>query len=211
MRPKRCENPIIRGVAAIVTVLACAGGASAATGPDVQERIVPGQAIGKVRIGMTLKEVKAALGQPEAVIGRERRSFTRTWVEYSWDFTTWRVGFQIYRGTYSVVSIRSSVRGEKTTEGVGYGTLASRLQRLYRTQCRPSWTTGGNVHSFQGYACPVRGGFFVVARLCASVPTAGRCPDRESRWAVVESGVLAPGEKPPFELSDFTDYYKPIP
>jgi hypothetical protein len=196
--------------------LVLAGVAAAANGPHVQERIVPGQAIGKVRIGMTLKQVKAVLGQPEAVIRRERRGFARTWVEYSWNFTSWRVAFQVYKGKYEVVSIRSSVRGERTREGVGYGTLAARLQRTYRTQCRPAWSALNERDrrygsTYMGYGCVTRGVFFLVGQLCGNVPTAGRCAERDTRWVVMEFGVVRAGEPLPFELSDYSDSFPPIP
>jgi hypothetical protein len=211
----------MRAAAAVAVMFALAGAASAADAPDVQQRIVPGQAIGKVRIGMTLKQVKAVLGQPESVIRRERRSFTRTWVEYSWNFTSWRVGFEVYRGTYKVVAIRSSIRGEKTKEGVGYGTPGQRVQQVYGTQCKPAWTKvhGGKYPDlyarYLGYGCVPTGSragmYFLVNEVCGNVPSAGACAEGDRRLVVLEYGVVGAGEKVPFEFVPFDEGHPPIP
>lgn len=209
-------------VCSAVLGLALAGAAAAANAPDVQQRIVPGQAIGKVRIGMTLKQVRGVLGAPEAVIKRERRSFARTWVEYSWSFTSWRVGFEVYRGRYRAVSIRASIRGEKTREGVGYGTLGRRVQDVYDTQCKPAYTKvhGGEFPDLGaadlGFGC-VPGAFhlatmfFLVNELCGNRPTASSCADEDTRWAVIEYGVVARGERLPFEFVTHGDGFRTLP
>jgi hypothetical protein len=178
-----------------------AGAAAAADGPHVQERIVPGRSIGKVSLGMSLAQVKKALGAAESVISREPGPFGRQRIEYSWSFTEWRITFEVFRGRSEAVAIRSSVRGERTKEGVGYGTLATRVEQAFRTECKPTITVGF------WRACFVKGPgaaktFFVVNRLCGNVPTAGRCAEQDVRIAVTEVGVLAPGEKLPFIFSD---------
>lgn len=207
---------------ALVVALVVVAPAAAADAPHVRHRIVPGASIGSVKIGMSLEQVRGLLGQPEAVIKRERRSFTRTWVEYGWSFTTWRVGFEVYRGTYRVVSIRSSVRGERTREEVGYGTPATRVHRVYGTACRPAWSgrrddrdPSTQSSRFLGYGCVVRsprGGvaFFLVNEFCGNVPNAGRCSAPGRRWAVSEFGVVASGERIPFELGEYTAQYPPL-
>jgi hypothetical protein len=215
------KRTVCRAFAA-AAVLAFAPAALAADAPHVQERIVPGASIGKVTIGMSLKQVRAVLGAPESVIRRERRSLTRTWVEYSWNFTSWRVAFEVYRGTYSVVSIRASVRGERTKEGVGYGTLGRRVQDVYGTQCKPAYTKvwGGEYPDLNagnlGFGC-VPGSlqranvFFLVNKVCGNRPSASSCADADVRWIVVEYGVLARGEKLPFEFVTHGPGFRTLP
>ena len=58
----------MRGVAVLALTLALAGAASATNAPDVQQRIVPGQSIARVRLGMTLAQVRRALGPLESTI-----------------------------------------------------------------------------------------------------------------------------------------------
>ena len=112
-------------VCSALTALVVASAAAAANAPDVQERIVPGQSIGKIELGMTLAQVKRVLGPPESVIERERRAFGGDWIEYSWNFTEWRIGFVLEDGVQRAVAIRSRVRTERTREGVGVGVAAN--------------------------------------------------------------------------------------
>lgn len=199
---------IPRVASACLAALALAGVAAAADSPDVQQRIVPGQSIGKVKLGMSVAQVKKALGAPEAVISREKGPFGRVRIEYAWDFTQWRITFEVFRGRSEAVSIRSSIRTERTKEGIGYGTLASRVEKAYGIKCEPTITVGvalGCVLVSSG----ARRTFFIANRLCGNVPTAGTCAEEDVRIAVTEFGVLAPGEKLPFIPAD--EFKPPVP
>lgn len=74
----------MRRILVTLCYLALSAPALAADAPHVQQRIVPGQAIGKVAIGQTLAQVKNVLGGPEGVIEKRRLGFGKTFVEYSW-------------------------------------------------------------------------------------------------------------------------------
>ena len=198
-----------RALVALCSLVA-ASAATAANAPDVQERIVPGQAIGKVRIGMTLVQVRRALGPPEGVVERAKRPFGREWVEYSWNFTEWRIGFNVENGVQRVTSIRSTVRTERTREGIGPGVAGARVPQTYRVSCfdafltdRPSSQAGYEPPSV-GFWCviPLRGGArtaFVVGNRCAKTPKMYRPCER---WVteVAEAVVLAAGEPLPVTL-----------
>jgi hypothetical protein len=195
---------VLRWACGAVAALAVAGAASAADAPHVQRAIVPGQAIGKVRLGMSLAQVRKVLGRPEAVISRRKGVFGRERVEYSWNFTEWRIMFEVGRGQSEAVSIRSSIRNEKTKEGIGVGTLQQRLERTYGIECADAFQDQGPFGggTFIGRACVLeqnrRKTSFLVYQFCGNVPTAGSCAERDRRWAVGEVGVFAPGENLPW-------------
>jgi hypothetical protein len=197
-------------LATVCCYLLSAGAAAALDAPDVERRIVPGQSIGKVRLGMTLAQVKRGLGPPESVIVREQRPFGGEWIEYSWNLTEWRIGFAIDDGVQRVTSIRSRARTERTREGIGPGVAGARVPRTYRVSCvdaflpdRQSPQPGIEPPSV-GFWCvvPQRGGArtaFVVGSRCAKTPERYRPCER---WVteVAEAVVLAAGEPLPVTL-----------
>lgn len=187
----------------LLIALVLAPVASAAPSPDVQQRIVPGQSIGKVAIGMTLEQVKRALGKPEGVIEREQLGFGRAYTELSWNLTEWRIGFVVEQGRYRVVRIGSSVRGERTREGVGVGSRGKAVERTYRVRCLQAYRriTGWGA----GYWCVVGNTnaartAFVVHFLCTVPKVYGNCPTGKLRDQVTEVYVFARGERLPVEL-----------
>jgi hypothetical protein len=186
--------------------LLAAGAAHAADAPHVQQRIVPGQSIGKIALGMSFLQVKKVLGAPEAVIKRERGPFGRQRVEYSWSFTQWRITFRFDHKGSRAVAIRSSIRTEKTLEGIGVGTLQERVERAYRVRCPDALVgakpppLGGGVYVGRGCLLERNGRrtTFLVHEYCGNVPTASACAARDTTWRVSEVGVYAPGEPLPW-------------
>jgi hypothetical protein len=115
-------------------VIALAGSAEAAADRDALIR--PGVGIGKVRLGMTLTQVKRALGQQFLVNKRVRRGFGATYVELGWDYSWWRVGFIVRQGRYRAVLIGTVEPRERTSAGIGPGSTVRALRRRMRVLCR---------------------------------------------------------------------------
>jgi hypothetical protein len=134
------------GVAAAVIVFAMlAAGASAAPGDG--DRIRHGAGIGKLRLGMTYAEVRKILGGPQTIDRREQLSGGRRYLEFSWDFGWWTVGFMGRPNRMRVVSIQTLSRRERTVEGLGVGSRERMLRRTLRVRCqavaersRPDWS-----------------------------------------------------------------------
>lgn len=129
--------------ASAAVVIAAAGSAAGATQRDAVVR--PGVSIGKVRLGMTFAEVRRGLGRPMFVNRRERLGFGRVYVEYAWSYAEWLVGFQSERRALRVVRISTTLRNERTRDGIGVGTRVRAIVRRYpNAQCRThSATIGG--------------------------------------------------------------------
>ncbi len=100
-------------VIAGVVALAAIGAAPSRSAPQRELLIVPGQQIGKVRIGMSFAQVRRALGRPTGVNKRVRAGFGQ-YVEYDWGYGRWTVGLS-GRGTAARVSlIATTLRRERT-------------------------------------------------------------------------------------------------
>jgi hypothetical protein len=174
--------------------------ALAADAPHVQQRIVPGQAIGKVALGMSLAQVRKALGAPQSTNEKRNLGFGKTFIEYGWNFGEWRVAFVKGR----VVRVGSSIRTEKTREGIGVGTEGHKVQRTFGVTCLYGFFKDGG--RFAHYWCVVRarGGArtaFVVATKCKRHYTGTiNCPGNEVVYEVVEVWIFAPGEPLPVDL-----------
>jgi hypothetical protein len=106
---------------AVTLAVVFAGGASA-----VESTIIRGVGIGKVRMGMTR-------GQVEHLLGRDHLAGTRssvagaTYVELGWNFGTFSVGFVGGRA----VQVETTLKGEKTREGIGVGSSFKAAARSY--------------------------------------------------------------------------------
>jgi len=116
-------SAVRRGVVAVIVavVLTAAPGASA-----TESTIVRGVGIGKIRIGMTRTQVQRLLGRDytknatTTIAGAE-------YVELGWDFSTLSVGFVDGR----VTQVETTLRGEKTREGIGVGSSFKAAARAY--------------------------------------------------------------------------------
>lgn len=193
----------------LALVVACwgviaVGVAAAADTPDVQQRIVPGQSIAGVELGMTLAQVRRVLGPPESTIEARDLGFGKAFLELGWSFGEWRVGFVRERGRYNAVRIASSKRNERTPQGVGPGTLGKRVERVYGVRCVFGFFKAeGN--RFADYWCVVRnrGGArtaYVVWAVCTKPRFNGNCPGNDVRYEVRDVWIFAAGQELPVTL-----------
>lgn len=188
---------------ALVTVccyLAASAAAAAADAPHVQERIVPGQSIGPVKLGMTTAQVRRALGPPESTIERRSLGFGKSFVELGWNLGEWRIGFVNGR----VVRIASSKRTERTSERIGPGSLGKQVERVHGVRCVFAFFKAeGN--RFADYWCVVRnrGGArtaYVVWGVCTKPRFNGNCPGNDFRYEVRDVWIFAAGQELPVTL-----------
>jgi hypothetical protein len=125
---------MVRTVASLgCAALALVASASASTQRDALIR--PGVGIGKVRLGMTLAQVRAAWGRPQAqTIETLPRGGRR--IELQFDFGAYTVTLTGRNGRESVDSVATTLAKEKTRRGLGVGTPERRVQRLLRGELR---------------------------------------------------------------------------
>jgi hypothetical protein len=114
--------------------------------PDATALIRPGVGIGKVRLGMTQAQVRRVLG-PHTVVNVRERRFGLRYLELAYDYSAYTVGFFGAPGKLRVVSVATSLRRERTRNGLGPGTSLRALRRALRGErCRR-----GSVVTFVGY------------------------------------------------------------
>lgn len=122
---------MIRTVAiGVVAMLVASASAVASSSSTLVVR--PGVSIGKVRLGMTLTEVRRVLGRPWIVSRRDQVGFGIRYVEYQWAYGTWRVGLRGPRGRERVVRIGTTLRSQRTVVGIGVGSNVREVVRRYR-------------------------------------------------------------------------------
>ena len=80
---------------------------------------------------MTFAQVKAVLGRP-TVVNRTRRIGFARYVEYDWGWGRWTVGFSGRGDNLRVSLIATTIKRERTKEGIGVGSTASSVQRTYK-------------------------------------------------------------------------------
>lgn len=113
--------------------------ASASAAPQRDMLLRPGVGAGKLRLGMTFEQAKAALGRPDR--SRRVRPFGSRvpgpYAEHEWGLEpAWKVG--VYgRGESARVVVIETTRPERTRSGVGVGSTRLALQRKLRTRCHP--------------------------------------------------------------------------
>ncbi len=101
----------------------------------IETTLMPGVGIGKVKLGMTLVQVKKALGPPQRVNKRAQLA-GRGYVEYGWDFSTLWVGFVNTKGVLHAVLVGTDLRSQGTFKGAGIGTVRETLRRkLHGPSC----------------------------------------------------------------------------
>ena len=177
----------MRGALAAVFVLAAVAAAPSAAAPKRELLIVPGQQIGKVRIGMSLAQVRRALGRPTGVNKRTRTAFGGTYVEYDWGYGRWTVGLSGRARSLRVSLVATTVRRERTREGVGVGSLLSRVKAVYRRaglRCPPP-----RDFDFTDPACRL----VSRSRAVTYFPTQSMCTDTRYSWNDCPTGRHAPG------------------
>lgn len=110
---------------AVTAILVLAPGAGA-----FESTIYPGVGIGKVKLGMSGGRVTKAMGRDFIVNKRETVNGVH-YVEYAWNFAHWTVTFAQHGGALTAVQVATDVHNQRTTKGIGYGTLWRALLRAY--------------------------------------------------------------------------------
>ena len=122
-RRRETISPKVRRPAILALFAATFVAAGTATGgaaPTRDALIRPGQGIGKVNLGMTLAQARAALGRPDAVVRRFEYAFGGEYVELQWG-QAWTVGFRTEAGKLRVVRVATAKTTQRTREGLGIG------------------------------------------------------------------------------------------
>jgi hypothetical protein len=121
-------------VAALAAAALAVGSAGAAPSRDTLIR--PGQGIGKVNLGMTVAQVRAALGRPASTVRREEIAFGGEYVELQWAEGVWTVGFRTRAGTLRVVRVATAKTTQRTRQRLGIGSRPRHLVAVYpRATC----------------------------------------------------------------------------
>jgi hypothetical protein len=102
----------------VFIALALAASASGSTQRDALIR--PGVGIGKVRLGMTLAQVRAAWGRPQAVTVRTQKRGGRV-VELQYDFAAYVATLSGIPRHERVVAVGTTLAKERLPQGVGVG------------------------------------------------------------------------------------------
>jgi hypothetical protein len=109
-----------------------------------QELVRHRLAIGQIRLGMSVPQVRRLLGTPRAVT-REQRG-RNVYTEYDWDYGWWTVGFaKPPGGSFRAVMVGTVQRSQRTPERLGAGSTRAQLaDRLPGTRCRSVQPVGGS-------------------------------------------------------------------
>jgi len=122
-----------------------AAAALASPAAAFESTIVRGVGIGKISIGMTLGQVQKMFGSPSLVDARTTVG-GRSYVDRGWEFGGWSVGFLKQNGTYRAAQVATTLRGEKTHEGIGVGSSFKAVVRAYpQAICVGYYTTMGSI------------------------------------------------------------------
>ncbi len=112
-----------------VAVAVVAGAVLVPSSSAIETTLVPGLGIGKVKLGMTLTQVKKAMGPPQTVNKRAQLPGHHGYVEYGWNFSTLWVGFVNTKGVLQAVLVGTDLRSQGRVKGVGIGTVREKLRR----------------------------------------------------------------------------------
>ena len=167
--------------AGLATALALVSVAGAARGRE--SAVQPGTAIGNVRLGMTLEQVRAALGGRHQTVSNARtlRAGGR-YVEFAWekpgrvqwDPYVWTIGFQrnSSRAKLRAVRIASSDPRQKTPNRLGVGSRVRDVVRAYPEATCVGWTSQW------------RGAWIVVGHRNGAMTAFGVSSGTDSRWPI---------------------------
>jgi hypothetical protein len=143
-------------------VLVAVVAASASATPEGDKRVRHGAGIGKLHLGMTYAEVRRILGGPQTVDKRERLRDGRRYLQFSWDFGWWTVGFMGRPGKLRVAVVQTLNVRQRTIEGLGVGTRESKVRSTLRVRCA------------EVSAGPIRSGINPFERRCTFASHRGR-------------------------------------
>jgi hypothetical protein len=133
---------LIRVVVLAVLALAVVGATTADAARQSSAVIRPGRSIGKFALGMTEQQVRRVAGRPTYVIPRGRASLGQRIVEWQYGRAAGYI-LQLVGGPgrMRVAFISTTLRHERTTQGVGTGTRERRLREAYPAlRCGPLQT-----------------------------------------------------------------------
>jgi hypothetical protein len=179
-----------------VTFVAAALAASAYA---TESTIYPGVGIGKVKLGMTLAQVKHVLGSDAIVNDRETIGGT-PYVELGWNFSEWSVGFVRRGSTYRAVHVTTAQHAQRTTTGVGPGTFWLKLVKAYTGGvCTFAFGSTGGLE----YLVPHKGGTQTIFLLHAWPPRSGYYGITQKTYFVISVAVRTPYQARPEFARDY--------
>jgi hypothetical protein len=119
-------------IVAIAVIAAITAGATEAA-------VRPGVGIGKVRLGMTQTQVRAALGKPSYIVKRERRGFGTQYIEFGWNQAAWTVAFHGRPGRLRSVKVATTLPNHRARR-VGTGSIVRAVVNAFpAARCRDKW------------------------------------------------------------------------
>jgi hypothetical protein len=180
------------GVAATIASATLVSAASAS-----ESTIDPGVGIGKVKLGMTKAQVERVLGRDSVRYGTKTVA-GRRYVEHAWDWSHWRVTFELHGGTLRAVQVVVDLKTQRTAKRVGVG---SRWLDVVRAYPGGRCAFGGRLFKSEPvehveYLVPRKGGaqtIFNFAGILAN-PFVATGPQTIVGYAVVEVRVRRPFE-----------------
>jgi hypothetical protein len=164
-----------------------------------ESTIYPGVGIGKVKLGMTLAQVKHVLGSDAIVNDRETIGGT-PYVELGWNFSEWSVGFVRRGSTYRAVHVTTAQHEQRTTTGVGPGTFWLKLVKAYPGGvCTFAFGSTGGLE----YLVPHKGGTQTIFLLHAWPPRSGYYGITQKTYFVISVAVRTPYQARPEFARDY--------
>lgn len=132
----------------LVSVMLGASALSASAATEQNPLVIPGRSIGKVSLGMTVAQVRKAVGRPSQV-ERESLSTSRYLLTYSYEARQLSIVFYGTRASSGrpatkarVTRIETTSDGARLDNGIGVGTRERELRRAYRGRLDcPRWET----------------------------------------------------------------------
>ncbi len=100
-----------------------------------QELIVPNVGIRGVKLGMSLAQVKRVLGSGGILNKRQKLGPRSEYVEYVWDYGSFRTGFVRRSGRTGVALVATTLSSQRTRSGIGVGTPLKRAQQRTGARC----------------------------------------------------------------------------
>lgn len=162
-------------VLAALTFVGLLSSPSAAANPEARAAVIPGKGIGSVGLGMSLAQVRRALGQPTLAVRRLILPSGGRYVEYSWEvdgprgIDTWTVGLRSGGKGQSlrVVRVATTLRSQRTREGLGVG---SRPRAIVARYPSVSCQVRGSEDAFSGIWIVIAGRSAMTAFLLDDLP-----------------------------------------
>jgi hypothetical protein len=116
----------------------CCGTLPASGAQEARAVVRHGESIGKLRLGMTIPQVRRAIGGPGILVKSERRGKGYVYRELGWNLGWWTVGFmRPPGGDYTAVRIGTVSRAQRTRERLGVDSTVLQISgRLRRSFCR---------------------------------------------------------------------------